>query len=115
MRKVLVEQKVSEAQDLLASVLSGRRQLRPGILIRYYFYGLPRDDDDAGEAQLFTGTDRIETLRKKEPRVFLERLQRWVFGKECAILPNDSHYSVVEARHQAKVDAAIHKRTGKTR
>lgn len=100
MRKRLVHEKVDTAQDLLAEALATRRKLRPGILIRYCFNAFTGQPP---EAELHQGVDRIELLRTKEPRVFLERLKQWVYSKECLLLPRDSRYKELEARHESKL------------
>jgi hypothetical protein len=97
---------VREAQDLLAEALArkpgGKRPLRPGMIIRYFFHAM---GGKPPEAVLHQGYDRIELLRTKEPRVFLAALKQWVFSKECCIMPHDSRMPGIEARINAKLAA----------
>lgn len=113
MHKRLVHEKVNTAQDLLAEALASRRKLKPGMIVRYFFHGFVVDGNPHTEADTFTGIDRIELLRQREPRVFLQRLQRWVFGKECLIVPRDSAYAERVRRLDEKIADSIHKKTGR--
>lgn len=101
--KVLVSERVDTAQDLLTEALSKRRKLRPGILIRYFFHAFTGNPP---EATNMAGVDRVELIRNKEPRVFLERLQQWIYSKDCLLLPRDSRYSEQEAKHEAALKAS---------
>lgn len=103
MPKVLVSEKIEVAQDLLAEALASRRKLKPGILIRYAFHAFTGKPP---EATYMHGIDRVEMLRNKEPRVFLERLQDWIFSRDCLLLPRDSRYSAQEAKHEAALKAS---------
>lgn len=113
MAKRLVCEKVETAQDLLAEALATRRKLKPGMIIRYFFHDFIIPGNHHSEVDTFTGVDRIELLRQKEPRVFLQRLQRWVFGRDCLILPRDSVYADRVRKLDQKIADDIHKKTGK--
>ena len=107
MQKRLIHTRVvREAQDLLAEALArkpgGRRPIRPGMLIRYYFYGMGRNPP---EAKLKQGIDRVELVRTREPRFFLQHLREWVFGRECSIVPQDRLY----ARHERQLEEKVTK------
>lgn len=100
MSKVLVSEKINEAQDLLAEALSNRRRLKPGLLIRYCFHAFTGHPPEAAQHQ---GVDRIDMLRNKEPRVFLERLQQWIFSRDCLLLPRDKRYAELEKQHEHRL------------
>lgn len=108
MRKRLVHEKVvTEAQDLLADALSrrpgvGKRTLRAGMLVRYYFHAI---GGHPPEAVLLQGFDRVELLRRQEPRAYLAALGRWVFGRDLCILPEDSRHPRIAKQIDAKVAA----------
>jgi hypothetical protein len=72
------------------------------MIIRYFFHAM---GGKPPEAVLKQGYDRIELLRTKEPRVFLQALRQWVFSNECCIAPNDSRMPRILERIDANIAA----------
>ena len=103
MKKRLVHERVvREAETLLNEALSrasgGRRQVRPGDLVRYYQHAKQNPDDPNSEVVLLSGIDRVTVIWPKEPRIELQLLDRRVFKDAICLMPHDSHYRVLEER-----------------
>lgn len=84
----MIQQKIKIAEALSEEAASiqrkGKRIVRPGDLVRYYFF---HDiEGDSLNAILMSGKDEVVMTRNKEPRIKLRNIAQWLFSGDVMFL-----------------------------